>query len=251
VTEPGAGPRAAEFTRDQAQGRAPEFVVPARWCLLRLLDQVLYRKPFEGASAARYAQLARPAFDDFDERLLTRFGDRLTSARRLLEVGAGPAAFARAAKRRFPHLQVIALEPSRDLARAAVQHPRAARDAFSMIRAAAERIPLADGSIDVAVCLSSIRHVADRARAFGELRRVLARDGSLIIAELDPAASARRVEHHADRIDGTLLRLAFGPLVVRTAPPCAAIVAPAIAAGFTVRSYADDPWQPLYLLELQ
>lgn len=242
------GPRRLRRHLGVALGAAVRAAVgPA---LNRALDRVLFRRPFEGQSAVRYRTRARPAFGDFDERLLHALTDRLRVAERLLEVGAGPATFAGAAARRFPHLQVLAVEPSRELARAAVERAAAAPP-FAMIRGVAERLPLADASISIAVCLSSIRHVRDRSRSFAELRRVLAPGAPLVVAELDPAASAARIAYHADRIDDRLLRAAFGPLVVRTAPPWQVIARAAAAAGFTLARRSDDPLQPLYLLELR
>ena len=47
-----------------------------------------------------------------------------------------------------------------------------------------------------------------------------------------------------------LLRKAFGPLVLRTAPPAEAIAAIAIEAGFAQRALEADPVQPVYVLEL-
>ncbi len=215
-----------------------------------LLDRLLFRRPFEGRTGVIYRTRSRPAFDDFDDRLLSRLAAQASSARRLLEVGAGPATFARAARRRFPHLQVIAVEPSRELARtAAAAGP--ADPGLAIVRGRAEQLPLADASIDLAVCVSSIRHIADRRRAFAELRRVLTPGGALIIAELDPAASPARVAYHADRLDGRWLRATFGPVVVRTAPPWEVIVRGARSAGFALAERADDPLQPLYLLDLR
>jgi ubiquinone/menaquinone biosynthesis C-methylase UbiE len=221
--------------------------------LLGVLDRVLFRRPFEGLAALVYRTRTRPAFEDFDERLLAHLAAPARSAQRLLEVGAGPATFARAAKRRFPHLEVIAVEPSRQLARAAAAAGRQERPAapVAVVRALAEELPLRDASISLAVCVSSIRHVADRRRAFAELRRVLVPGGALIIAELDPAASAARIAHHADRLGSRWLRASFGPLVVRTAPPWQAIAAAARRAGFDLVRYAEDPLQPLYLLDLR
>jgi ubiquinone/menaquinone biosynthesis C-methylase UbiE len=207
---------------------------------LRLLDRVLYRHPFEGGSARRYAAAERPAFGDLDDRLLD--GLPLGGARRLLDVGAGPGTFARRAAARFPGLTVIALEPSRTFARRC--------EGVHVVRAAGEALPLADGAVDVAACVSSIRHVQDRARTLRELRRVVAPGGLLAIVELDPAADAARIAAHADRLGGPLLRRAFGPLVVRTAPPADAIAALARAAGWQVRARRDDPVQPVYVLEL-
>jgi ubiquinone/menaquinone biosynthesis C-methylase UbiE len=206
-----------------------------------LFDRLLYRRPFEGASAARYARDERPAFADLDDRLLDDLAGDLDAAhggtgRRLLDVGAGPATFARRAAARLPALTVIAIEPSRDFARAGV------------VRATGEALPIADGAIDVAICLSSIRHVRDRAATMRELRRVVR--GVAVIVELDPAADRRRIGNHADRLGSRLLRHAFAPLVVRTAPPAAAIVDLARAAGFALRARRDDAEQPVYILEL-
>ncbi len=116
------------------------------------------------------------------------------------------------------------------------------------MRAAGEALPLAARSIDVAICLSSIRHVRDRAATLGELRRVVR--GVLVIVELDPAADRRRIATHAAGLASPILRRVFGALVVRTAPPAAAIAAIARAAGFAVRALRADPIQPVYVMEL-
>jgi ubiquinone/menaquinone biosynthesis C-methylase UbiE len=228
--------------------RATPLLRAARRAVLRRLDARLFRGPFEGRSAARYLEQARPAFGDFDERLLAALATTLRDCGPLLEVGAGPAAFALAAKRRFPQLAVLALEPSRELASAAAA--RCAAGSVTLLRAVAEALPLADRSIGVAVCLSSIRHVTDRGRALAELRRVLAPGGTLVIAELDPDAPPARVRNHADALRGRWLRAAFAPLVLRTAPASSDIEQLARAAGFRVLRRRDDPVQPLYLLEL-
>lgn len=198
---------------------------------LAWLDRVLYRHPFEGASARRYATAERPAFGDLDDRLLDAIG--VGGARRLLDVGSGPGTFATRAAARYPGLQVVTVEPS-----------QAFRPA---VRAVGEALPLATGCIDVAICLSSIRHVRDRAAVLRELRRVAAR---LVIVELDPAAPARRIANHADHLGNALLRHAFGPLVVRTAPSAELIAQLARGAGWQLRARRDDAIQPVYILDL-
>ena len=214
-------------------GYAPRVPLPP-W-----LDRVLYRHPFEGKSARRYARKERPAFGDLDERLLDGMGPMLAGAHRLLDLGTGPATFAARAAARHPALTVLGLEPSRDFAQP--------RPGVRMVRAAGEALPLRDRSIDVAVCLSSIRHVRDRAATLRELRRVV--HGTLVIVELDPAANTARIAAHADHL-GPLLRRAFGPLVVRTAPRPETIAAIARDAGWQMRARRDDPVQPVYILEL-
>lgn len=200
-----------------------------------LLDRLLYRHPFEGRSARRYARDARPAFGDFDDRLLDRLAPQLAGGR-LLDLGCGPGTLARRAAARFEALHVVAIDPSRDFARP------------GMVRAAGEALPLAARSIDVAICLSSIRYVRDRAATLGELRRVVR--GSLVIVELDPDAEPGRVAYHAERLGSVMLRQLFGPLMLRTAPPAAAIATLAAEAGFTLRALTPDPIQPVYIMEL-
>ncbi|HEY1547702.1 MAG TPA: methyltransferase domain-containing protein [Kofleriaceae bacterium] len=216
------------------------------------LDRVLYRHPFEGASARRYAADERPAFGDFDDRLLDTLAPLLSGATRpaedphrvvrLLDVGAGPATFAMRAAERFAELSVLAVEPSRDFARP--------RRGVAVACARGEALPLPDASIDVAICLSSIRHVQDRSAVLREVRRVVRTGGRFVIVELDPAASPKRIAAHADRLASRVLRHAFGPFVVRTAPPLASIEALATRAGWSVAARRDDPVQPVYILEL-
>ena len=199
-----------------------------------LLDRLLYRHPFEGTSARRYARDERPAFGDLDNRLIDRIA--FAGTERLLDLGCGPGTFARSAGARHPGLTIIAVDPSRDFARPGV------------VRACGEALPLADRSIDVAICLSSIRHVRDRAQTLRELRRVVR--GRLLIVELDPAADDVRLHAHADQLRSSLLRRVFGPLVLRTAPPANAIAALAAEAGFSQRGLHPDPVQPVYVMEL-
>jgi ubiquinone/menaquinone biosynthesis C-methylase UbiE len=201
-----------------------------------LFDRLLYRHPFEGGSARRYARAARPAFGDLDDRLLDRLAPELDGAACLLDLGCGPGTFARRAAARFGALHVVAIDPSRELTRR------------GMVRAAGEALPLADRSVDVAICLSSIRYVRDRVATLRELRRVVRK--LLVIVELDPDADRVRVAHHADRLRSPLLRWMFGPLFVRTAPPARTIATLAGNAGFALRALRSDPVQPVYVMEL-
>jgi ubiquinone/menaquinone biosynthesis C-methylase UbiE len=117
-----------------------------------------------------------------------------------------------------------------------------------MVRAVGEQLPFPTGSIDVAICLSSIRHVRDRLATLRELRRVVST--RVVIVELDPDADRERIAAHADRLGSPLLRRAFAPLVLRTAPPATAIARLARQAGFVERSLRPDPIQPVYIMDL-
>lgn len=205
----------------------------------RVLDPWLYRHPFEGRSARRYERIERPAFGDLDARLCERWAADLERARTLIDVGAGPGTFVAAARARWPALTAIAIEPSRDFTQVA-----------GAIRARGEALPLGDGTIDVAVSISSIRHVADRVATFRELRRVVRPGGVTLLVELDPDADAARARRHAAGIRSPVLRAAFTPLVLRTAPTAAAIADLARRAGWEHVDVEDDPVQPVYRMRL-
>src|SRR5262249_55184639 len=131
---PGMGSRlygSVERRLPMGLARAMQYTCQAR-VYSPLFDRLLYRHPFEGSSARRYARDARPAFGDFDDRLLDRLAPALGDARRLLDLGCGPGTLAQRAIARFAQLHVVAIDPSRDFARG------------SVVRAAGEALPLAD-----------------------------------------------------------------------------------------------------------
>jgi len=211
--------------------------------VLDALDPWLYRHPFEGRSAWRYAFAERPAFGDLDCRLCERWAADLADARVVLDLGAGPGTFTELLRARWPAATVIAAEPSRTFAATLAQRG-------ATLRACAEALPLRDGAVDVAVMISSIRHVADRHATFAELRRVIRPGGAVLLVELDPAAERARVRQHARGLRAPLLRAAFGPLVVRTAPTGEAIAALARRAGWALVERDDDPVQPVYRMRI-
>lgn len=139
----------------------------------------------------------------------------------VLDVGAGPGTVGRALRAACPGACVVDVEPSRDFA---APGPR--------VRARAERLPFATASIDAAVSVSSIRHVADRGAALAELRRVISPRRRGVAGRAHLQAPRARVDRHARALGSRWLTWAFGPLVVATAPPAATIAALARAAGW-------------------
>ena len=176
--------------------------------------------------------------DDLEVELVARYA----TGKQTLEVGCGTGLILHRVAELASEAHGI------DLSAGMLAH--AAARGLGVAQASATALPLADASVDVAICLSSIRHVRDRTTALRELRRVVRPGGTCWIVELDPAASAGRIANHADRLGSALLRAAFGPLVVRTAPRAATIEGWAISAGWSRRALRDDPVQPVYILEL-
>lgn len=209
-----------------------------------LFDPWILRRPFEGAAARRYTGVYRYAFGGLDERILTVLERELKEARTVLDLGAGTGQFAMKLADVAPGL-VLALEPSETYTR---QEPQATR--VRMLRARAESLPLATASIDVAVCLSSLRHVKDRRAALRELRRVVRKTGCTLIVELDPSSGPARRARHTDAMPSFCARTAFRYWVLGTCPPAAMFVELARHEGFRVAHLQADPEQPFYFLRL-
>lgn len=197
-----------------------------------LLDRFVLRRAFTGATAARFRAMRR-SFGALDARVAAAMGSDLAAARRFLDVGAGAGEMcARVAR---PGLTAIALEPSADLA------------PDGGLRARAEALPLADASIDVALCLSSLRHVVDRVAALRELRRVVT--GAVWVVEIDRDADRRRRAAHTAGMTRRE-RLAFWLWVVKACPPPAAFATWAREAGWTRADLRRDEAEPFFFLRL-
>jgi SAM-dependent methyltransferase len=103
----------------------------------------------------------------------------------VLEVGCGTGTLATAlVEREHAKVWAIDAEPAM-VAEARARLPRGAQAKV----AEAEALPFKDGWFDRAIMRLVVHHL-DRPTAFAELRRVLAGDGRLVIATLEPASFA-------------------------------------------------------------
>ena len=95
----------------------------------------------------------------------------------LLDLGTGTGVLAAAALDRWPGVRVVGIDPSSRMLELAAEAARLQSPAhtprFRTVVASADRLPLADGSIDVATSSFVIQLVPSRARALREVRRVL------------------------------------------------------------------------------
>src|SRR3954453_10714589 len=107
-----------------------------------------------------------------DPRLPAAIHEALGEARTPVNVGAGTGSYE--PRDRW----VLAVEPSETMLR---QRPP---DAAPAIRASAEALPLADGTVDAAMAVLTIHHWADWRAGIAEMRRVAR--ARLVIWTFDP-----------------------------------------------------------------
>jgi ubiquinone/menaquinone biosynthesis C-methylase UbiE len=102
----------------------------------------------------------------------------------LLDVGAGTGGFLSFVKRASPDLKLIALDLSEPYLERAKKRLHSWRD-VKFITAPAEKMPLADGSVDAAISIYLFHELppAIRSRVAREIARVLKPDGIFVLAE--------------------------------------------------------------------
>lgn len=109
----------------------------------------------------------------------------LGGAETVLDIGCGGGAAVRAAASALPTSKVLGIDPSPGMIRYAEReargHPAADRMAFSLGRA--EDLPVAAGSIDVAMAINALHHWAAIEQGLGQVARVLKPNGRFVVVE--------------------------------------------------------------------
>jgi len=126
----------------------------------------------------------------------------------VLEIGSGPGHFTRHLRSRT----IYCLEPSFEFASSSKGVLDMSR--VTLLKGVAEKIPLADRSVDKVFCMFSFRDFFDRPAALSEMNRVLREGGEAIIADVAKPESgpfAKMVELHFQRIVPVLARVAVSP----------------------------------------
>lgn len=134
------------------------------------------------------------------ERLL---GRPVRPDEQLLDVGCGTGWLAAGLRRAVPGLSIVGC----DLSAGMLGRARAA-GAWPLVQAAAGRLPLADGSVDLVVTRGVLHHLPDPAAALAEWRRVLRPGGAVVVCS-EPTPSVQR---HGELLVRALLRLLPGGL---------------------------------------
>jgi len=140
------------------------------------------------AGTARWERVkpfSSPGHDDTSEgaRLIHDFAVALLCLQpapgaRVLDLGAG-SCWVSEWLARF-NFQTVSVDIAHDML--AIGRSRLG-DAAWIVAGDLERLPIADASIDYAVCLNALHHVPDAAAAVGEVHRVLRRGGRVVFSE--------------------------------------------------------------------
>jgi malonyl-CoA O-methyltransferase len=146
------------------------------------IDKAWLRRSFDRASLTYDAAAVLQA--EVRALLLTRLELTDLAPRRVLDVGAGTGHAGRSLKRRYPSAQVIALDWSLGMLRAARRQQTWLRP-VARLCADAERLPLPDGCIDL-ILSNFMLPWSDPDAVFSECRRVLAPQGFFSFSTLGP-----------------------------------------------------------------
>ena len=128
----------------------------------------------------------RPVHDE----ILKRLDD--ADPRVVVDLGCGTGQLTRRLAQRFPAASVVGADLSSGmLEQAHGHHGHDAGDParVSYVRADAERLPLATGSVDVVVCTESFHWYRDQRAALAGLREVMRPGGRLLIASIAAVTS--------------------------------------------------------------
>jgi SAM-dependent methyltransferase len=145
--------------------------------------------------SARFASAGSNAMrDDYERILVPRLfvpwaqllADQLelTVGESVLDVACGPGTVARVVAQRVgPGGRVVGVDFSPAMLAVARDKPPVAGGApIEYRQAAADKLPLPDGDVDVVTCQHGLQFFTDRAAALAEMRRVLRRGGRLGVA---------------------------------------------------------------------
>ncbi|HPD15008.1 MAG TPA: ubiquinone/menaquinone biosynthesis methyltransferase [Planctomycetota bacterium] len=175
-----------------------------------LLPADANRRMFDGL-APRYDRLNRLLSLGLDRGWRRREAAALAprDGEHYLDIGCGTGDVALEVLRRAPGCRVTGLDPSRQmLAVAAAKAARAGvTDRLTLVSGSVAALPFAEGVFHGITSAFALRSFADRARAFAEMRRVLAPGGRVSLLELTGPS------HRLSRAGYWLYTRTFGALM--------------------------------------
>lgn len=178
--------------------------------VVRWADQRL--ELFSPRGAGLYARFAVPLLESLHERVADEVAALAPDT--VLDVGTGPGALAVAIARRCGSCSVIGVDVAPEMLTTAEDRAGGAgvEDRVSFRVADAAALPLADGSIDVAVSTLSLHHWRDVPAILRELHRVVRPGGRVLIYDLRFSYSVRQFAALAAQTPFATDGVAYAPL---------------------------------------
>lgn len=127
--------------------------------------------------------------DKYDSPLVSTVSDLLQADNtpiKALDVGCGSGLFSIGVGLRYPEWIVTGIDPSQGLLR--IGRREAAKRSLSHLAffaGSAHKLPFSEDEFDAVIAAGVLPNINDHLVAFSEMRRVLKKDGTLIIVELD------------------------------------------------------------------
>jgi len=179
--------------------------------------------------AGRWDAMMSPDRDVLLAGLLAPHAALFSGVHAILDIGTGTGAFLPHLARLAPGAHVVAVDLSPEMLRRARSSGRTDALLCRLLRADAERLPLAAESFDLITCHDSFAHLEDRAGALRGFARVLRLGGKLLILHDIPRAKLNTIHGSA-----THKRIR-----THTLPPIKAITPLVETAGLRVLAAED------------
>ena len=136
----------------------------------------LIRQYFEEL-APRWDSLQSPERTQIIDTLLGRYDNQFNPTGLILDVGTGTGTLIPIISRRYPHATVFSI----DLAHQMLLQARLKKKDAGLIQADALTLPFTAQTFSGVICHNSFPHFQNKLQALIELRRVLQKDGNLLI----------------------------------------------------------------------
>jgi len=164
------------MSTEGAQGSTAAAAHPERWTDPSFLRSVQYADPSNCEARQSIYAYQQPRLRIHDWAL--DLGD-LAGDETVLDVGCGNGSYLAALQRRGHRGLVVGMDFSAGMLRSVRASDRDGPQ--PVVQGDAAALPFASGSVDVALAMHMLYHVPDRARALLELRRVVSREGVLLV----------------------------------------------------------------------